>query len=209
MDEPLSNLDAKLRGTMRQEISRLQRELRNTTVYVTHDQIEAMTLADRIVILHDGVIQQVGPPLEVYRRPTNRFVAGFIGSPSMNFLEVEVEVVDEGDGRTLRAPGVTVPLPPALGHRLDAFRGGNLILGFRPQDVELAVNGDGRFCGRVDTVETYGSETYINLVLDGSDARVAARLPPTVEVAADAALQLTAPDESLFFFDPHTEAAIY
>ncbi len=132
-DEPLSNLDAKLRGTMREEIKQLHRELKTTTIYVTHDQIEAMTLADRIVILKDGYVAQVGTPTEVFKRPANKFVAQFIGNPSMNMLEAKL-VGEEGNWH-IALGEVTIPLP----ERFHAHASKNLALhfGIRPTDIHL------------------------------------------------------------------------
>ena len=131
MDEPLSNLDAKLRVSMRTEISKLHRELGATTIYVTHDQVEAMTMADRIVSMKDGVVQQVGKPMELYEHPVNLFVAGFIGSPQMNFFDVTVkgETVTFDDGNT-------ITLPENVARRIAPHQG-ELILGIRGEDVKL------------------------------------------------------------------------
>lgn len=131
MDEPLSNLDAKLRVSMRTEISKLHRELGATTIYVTHDQVEAMTMADRIVIMKDGVIQQVGKPMELYDHPKNQFVAGFIGSPQMNFFDVTVNgnVIHFADGSSVAVPeGVTKKL---------GGRQGEMVLGIRGEDIKM------------------------------------------------------------------------
>src|SRR5690606_4292205 len=132
-DEPLSNLDAKLRDEMRSEIKRLHQELGTTMIYVTHDQIEAMTLADRIVLLKDGLIEQAGAPLELFERPATRFVAGFLGSPSMNFVPAQLTA----DGTVRLQDGVTLPLPPA---RRSTNGGGqrDIILGVRPEHMTRA-----------------------------------------------------------------------
>lgn len=131
MDEPLSNLDAKLRVSMRSEISKLHRQLGSTTIYVTHDQVEAMTMADRIVIMKDGVIQQVGKPMDLYEHPANKFVAGFIGSPQMNFYEVKVA------GNTMTfSDGSKMQLPESVVTRLNG-RQGTLVLGIRGEDIKL------------------------------------------------------------------------
>ena len=160
MDEPLSNLDAKLRVQMRTTISRLQKELGTTTVYVTHDQVEAMTLGDRIVIMRDGVVQQVGPPQDLYDHPRNLFVAGFIGSPPMNFLPAKITP----DG--LRSPLGTIPPSDRLRR---ATSGPNtpdeVILGIRPEafeDAELVPDADPSttFTGTVDILESLGAEKY-------------------------------------------------
>ena len=131
MDEPLSNLDAKLRVSMRNEISKLHRELGTTTIYVTHDQVEAMTMADRIVIMKDGVIQQAGAPMELYENPVNKFVAGFIGSPQMNFYQVSVSgnEMTFSDGRKIR---LSVEAAARLKGRV-----GQMIMGIRGEDIKL------------------------------------------------------------------------
>ncbi len=162
MDEPLSNLDAKLRVQMRTEISRIQQQLETTTIYVTHDQTEAMTLGDRIAVMRAGVLQQVGPPSELYGRPVNLFVAGFIGSPSMNFLPGEL------DGENLRLPMGTVRLPDELRRRLESGPGDGrreVIAGLRPEHFEDARIGEKRpgsttFKARIDVLESMGSEYY-------------------------------------------------
>jgi multiple sugar transport system ATP-binding protein len=161
MDEPLSNLDAKLRVQMRTEIARIQQRLGTTTIYVTHDQTEAMTLGDRIAVMRAGVLQQVGPPSELYGDPANLFVAGFIGSPSMNFLPGELE------GEGVRLPIGTVPLRPELRDRLVAAGRTNrhVIAGLRPEHFEdAAVVGDTSngvtFKAHIDVLESMGSEYY-------------------------------------------------
>ena len=154
-DEPLSNLDAKLRVQMRAEIKRLHQRLKVTTVYVTHDQIEAMTMADRIVVMHDGVVKQAGTPLELYDRPANRFVAGFIGSPAMNFLEA---TADRGVLRL--TDGQTMPLP--AGAPLE--EGQAVTVGVRPEDLAVAEAG---LAVRVDLVEPTGAEIHVNATLGG------------------------------------------
>jgi multiple sugar transport system ATP-binding protein len=184
MDEPLSNLDAKLRVQMRTVVSRLQKKLGTTTVYVTHDQTEAMTLGDRVVIMRGGAVQQIGPPQELYDEPANLFVAGFIGSPSMNFLSAVVE------DSTLRTGLGQVPLDDRLRAALtgsDAPR--ELILGIRPEhfeDAALVDESAGRrgleFTAPVDLVESMGSDKYVYFTLDGAPASAA----DLDELAADA-----------------------
>src|SRR3989441_11401574 len=145
-DEPLSNLDAKLPLQMRREIARLHRQLRATMLYVTHDQAEAMTLGDRIVVMHDGRVQQIDPPLAVYRLPRNTFVAGFIGSPAMNLLEGELVAADS---LAFRAKGAafTVAVPAAKAHGLAGRAGRPVILGIRPEHVRLRAGGPGEEAG--------------------------------------------------------------
>ena len=163
MDEPLSNLDAKLRVQMRTEVSRLQRRLGTTTVYVTHDQTEAMTLGDRVAVMRSGLLQQVGSPQELYDRPRNLFVAGFIGSPSMNFMP---SVVEDG---TLRTPLGDVPLAGRLGRALEqANAPRDLIVGIRPEDFEDAalVPADQRSSGitfraTIDVLESLGADVFV------------------------------------------------
>ena len=206
MDEPLSNLDAKLRGQMRSEISRLHDRFKITTFYVTHDQVEAMTMADRIVIIEGGVIQQVGAPMEVYRRPNNKFVAGFIGSPSMNFATVQLH--ERGGQQELRGEGVRLTADDELWQRLERFAGDGLIIGVRPQDLVPAGDGaEALFSGEVEVVEPYGAETYIDLSL--GQTTVTARLDPTCAPARGEAFALSAPAERIYFFDPHNETTIY
>ena len=155
-DEPLSNLDAKLRVQMRAEIKSLHQRIKTTTIYVTHDQIEAMTMADKIVVLNDGVIEQVGAPLELYDRPANLFVAGFIGSPSMNFIDGRIE---EGVFRTEK--GLILPLPENI---KSAPPAGELVYGIRPEHIRASQGGIG---GRAEIVEGTGSEIFAKLDCNG------------------------------------------
>jgi multiple sugar transport system ATP-binding protein len=163
MDEPLSNLDAKLRVQMRAEVSRLQNRLGTTTVYVTHDQTEAMTLGDRVAVMRLGVVQQVGPPQELYDDPVNLFVAGFIGSPSMNFVPAQV------DGDSVKLPMVEAKIPDSVRGKLDSDK---LIAGIRPEDFEDAsLVGDKHdegavFRTKIDVVESMGSELYAHFSLE-------------------------------------------
>jgi multiple sugar transport system ATP-binding protein len=179
MDEPLSNLDAKLRIQMRAEILRIQRRLRTTTVYVTHDQVEAMTLGDRLAVMRDGVLQQVGTPDELYNRPCNVFVAGFIGSPAMNFLAGEVA------NGTLRCPLATIPLSEGL----EGTREGRVIVGIRPEDFEdAALAGENRggitITALVDVLESTGSDVYAHLSLNGRGGDAEQDDPRVRELAA-------------------------
>ncbi|MGK9170759.1 sn-glycerol-3-phosphate ABC transporter ATP-binding protein UgpC [Inquilinus limosus] len=157
-DEPLSNLDAALRVQMRIEIARLHNDLNATMIYVTHDQVEAMTLADKIVVLNAGVIEQVGSPLELYHHPDNLFVAGFIGSPKMNFIETEITAAN-GANATVKLPGagsVTVPVQPGR-----AKAGDKVTLGIRPEHMNESGTGAAAIPGQVLVVERLGGETYL------------------------------------------------
>ncbi len=175
MDEPLSNLDAKLRVQMRTEISRIQQQLETTTIYVTHDQTEAMTLGDRIAVMRPGVLQQVGAASELYNDPVNLFVAGFIGSPSMNFLPAEL------DGDALKLPIGNVRIPDSVRRGLESGRGGarnGLIAGLRPEDFEDASLVSDRSSGhtfkaKIDVLESMGSEFYAYFLVESE--RVSAR----------------------------------
>ena len=181
-DEPLSNLDAKLRVQMRAEIRELQQRLKTTTVYVTHDQIEALTMADKIVVMQAGRIEQVGAPLELYDRPSNQFVAGFIGSPAMNFLSGEI-----ADNAVVTAGGARWPLPPGFKGRIrDGTR--RVIYGVRPEHLRLDAGGVPIV---VQLVEPTGSETQVlarlgeQRLLGAFRERVAAHPGDTIAVAAD------------------------
>jgi multiple sugar transport system ATP-binding protein len=191
-DEPLSNLDAKLRVHMRAEIKALHQQLKTTSVYVTHDQIEAMTMADRIVVMHDGMIQQVGAPLDLYDRPANMFVAGFIGSPGMNFLPATVR--NGGRSEAVLADGQTLRLPDGL-----PLKDGDAItVGLRPEHIRLA--DDGALQGEVVVVEPLGLSTQFYVKLAGqllcvfAMGRAAVKPGDIVRLSADPA--------SLHLFDP-------
>jgi len=167
-DEPLSNLDAKLRVATRAEISKLHRRLGATIIYVTHDQVEAMTMANRIFIMHNGALQQSGAPLEVYRQPVNRFVAGFIGSPAMNFIEATL--LRNENAYFVDATGFRVRLPEAFYPRIQPYAGQRVIFGVRPEDVAehtpAAAGVDtNSLTARADVVEPLGSEIFVYLTL--------------------------------------------
>lgn len=194
-DEPLSNLDARLRVEMRSEIAKLQRRLGTTTVYVTHDQVEAMTLATRIVVMSQGSVQQVGKPLELYRSPVNRFVAGFIGSPSMSFLPVSV--VDGG----LRGTGFRLPLPKTW--RLEASDPGDYLLGVRPEHVSGAVYDDNPGLPlRVDVLEPLGARVHAVGTCGGHP--MTAELPPDTPVRVGEVVRLRVDMGEVHLFDAAT-----
>jgi multiple sugar transport system ATP-binding protein len=206
-DEPLSNLDAMLRVQMRVEIKKIHDRLGTTAVYVTHDQVEAMTLGDRVVVMKDGIVQQVGDPLELYNAPANRFVAGFIGSPAMNFAKVGV--AEEGGTICAVGDGMRLELPPRIAERLRAHVGDEVTLGIRPEDLYLA-SGDGAdglsFAAVVEVVERLGSQILLDVKV-GSGAMVAA-VEPTVQAKVREHLRLRLNAERLHFFEGRSEIAI-
>ncbi len=201
-DEPLSNLDAKLRKHMRTELSRIHSEFGITTVYVTHDQEEAMTMADRIVILDQGELQQIGAPKRVYHEPANRFVADFIGSPSMNFREVTVER-DGGAGR-LVGDAFAYEVD---GRILDGIPTDELELGVRPENVDIDPSAppERSFEATVDVVEVVGSDNFVYLDLGGEEFRV--RTPTGVEPAEGETVRVTFDVDDLHLFDARTGEA--
>jgi multiple sugar transport system ATP-binding protein len=154
-DEPLSNLDAKLRVQMRIEIKALHQRLKTTTIYVTHDQIEAMTMADRIVVMHDGIVEQIGTPLELYDHPANTFVAGFIGSPAMNFVPGTLRA--DGGGLVLEASGGRLALPTGCKGR----DGQKVTFGIRPEHLAMSATGPDSFDAEVEVVEPTGADTHV------------------------------------------------
>jgi multiple sugar transport system ATP-binding protein len=227
MDEPLSNLDAKLRVQTRTEVARLQQRLGTTTIYVTHDQTEALTLGDRVAVMRSGVLQQVGAPMELYNSPVNLFVAGFIGSPAMNFMPATVE------NDTVKLPFGDVRLPGELHERVRDHHGRSLIAGIRPEHFEDAtLVGDARdrgttFRARIDVLESLGSELYAHfnvstdasidsqelrelaedagggdVPLEGGEGSVVARLDPGSEVKQGEEAELWVDATKLQLFDP-------
>ena len=206
-DEPLSNLDAKLRVQMRVELKKLHERLAVTSVYVTHDQVEAMTLGDRVVVMKDGVVQQVGEPLELYNTPANRFVAGFIGSPAMNFADVSL--AENGGHPVAEAPGLRIVLPDALAARARAKLGRNATLGIRPEDIHLAGatdSADHCFEANVEVVEQLGSEILLDTRVGA--ATMVASVDPMVKVRPHDKLRLALNPARLHLFDGESEAAI-
>jgi multiple sugar transport system ATP-binding protein len=205
LDEPLSNLDAKLRMSMRVEIARLHRQLGTTMVYVTHDQIEAMTLGQRIVVLKDGEVQQIDTPMALYERPVNVFVATFLGSPKMNLLWGSLLDDGTGDLRLRIAEGVELKLQPSDGMRtrLRAWVGRELTVGLRPEDMHLG-GADAPAClpAKVEAVEPVGNEAFISLGWGGCDLVV--RLPPYDLPKAGDTVHLGYAAERMHFFDSAT-----
>ena len=205
-DEPLSNLDAKLRAQMRVEIKRLRVRVPTTSVFVTHDQVEAMTLGDRVVVMRDGSIQQVGTPLQVYGRPANRFVAGFIGAPAMNFLDVTIS--GEGSALFAETSFLRLAVPADMSQALAGCRGNRVILGVRPEHLALGrATAQSSFDASVEVIEQLGSEMILET--SAGDARLTvARVDPQARLAAGEKVPLSVLPERLHFFDPVTEAAI-
>jgi multiple sugar transport system ATP-binding protein len=205
-DEPLSNLDAKLRVQMRVELKKLHERLAVTSIYVTHDQVEAMTLGDRVVVMKDGVVQQVGEPLELYNTPANRFVAGFIGSPAMNFAEV---TLNGGNGRLwAEAPGLRVGVPEPLAARVNGHSG-KATLGIRPEDLHVAGPADpADFCFEVEVevVEQLGSEILLDT--RAGNSTFVASVDPMLRTRVHEKLRLAINPDRLHLFDAQTEAAI-
>jgi multiple sugar transport system ATP-binding protein len=235
MDEPLSNLDAKLRVEMRAEIARIQRDLAVTTIYVTHDQVEAMTMGDRVCVLRGGYLQQAATPQELYDRPVNLFVAEFIGSPAMNLVQVQL------NGSCVRLGGQELAVPESvLGARpgLKAYEGKEVVLGIRPEDIkdaELARNGTGRLTVEVDIREDMGSEVFAHFAVDAKPVQTRevleameeedvpeavrersrrgvpfiARLERGTRAKEGERLELSVDTARLHFFDPQSGLAIY
>src|SRR5215213_5508213 len=206
-DEPLSNLDAKLRVQMRVEIKKLHQRLATTSIYVTHDQVEAMTLGDRVVVMKDGLIQQMGEPLELYNNPANRYVAGFIGSPAMNFADTVIEEV----GNAVYAANSTmrIRVPEQIAARMGPHKGKPTTLGIRPEDLHMATGADPEdlsFDAVVEVAEQLGSEIILDLKAGGS--AMVASVEPTVKVKPQQKIRLGINPAGLRFFDATTEAAI-
>ncbi|MFO1060521.1 MAG: ATP-binding cassette domain-containing protein [Dongiaceae bacterium] len=204
LDEPLSNLDAALRVKTRTEIKRLQRELGVTSIFVTHDQEEAMVLSDRVAVIRSGRLQQIGPPMEVYREPRNLFVASFIGSPAMNLLEVEAGVADGAIAATLAGQRLTLPLAtvaagslPRIGQRR------KLLLGIRPTDLVVGAARDQQLAGTVFLVEPVGPVTYVDVDLGGQVLK--ATCDPDAAPATGDRLLLGFASGRVRLFDPESE----
>lgn len=216
MDEPLSNLDAKLRVQMRTEISKLHNKLQTTIIYVTHDQTEALTMGTRIVVMKDGFIQQVDTPANLYERPQNMFVAGFIGSPQMNFVDVKVEkVTDEkgGEGVVLRFGKNSIKLPEGKAKRLLAseYIGKEVVMGIRPENlhdeaVYLESMSDSVVTARVEVVEMLGSETLLYVLVD--DVDFIARVNPRTKAKVGDIIKIAFDANKVHLFDKETEKTI-
>ncbi|NJK76098.1 MAG: ATP-binding cassette domain-containing protein [Microcoleus sp. SU_5_6] len=205
MDEPLSNLDAKLRAETRSQIVQLQRQLGTTTIYVTHDQTEAMTMGDRIAIMDGGQLQQVAQPLELYRKPANLFVAQFIGSPPMNFLQVQFTAP-----LLVSHPQFRFTLPDIWAKNLQQYDGRSLILGIRPEHLSIHPPATKNLSVQVDIVEALGHETYLQVSLtDAPAVQMQVRVPPDRTVRVGEELWLAIAHDKIHLFDPDTELAIF
>jgi multiple sugar transport system ATP-binding protein len=238
MDEPLSNLDAKLRVTMRGEIESLQKRLGVTTVYVTHDQVEAMTMGDRVAVLLDGELQQVDTPTEVYDRPANLFVAGFIGSPPMNLAQAPLERGDDGPVLNLGDTRIPIPADLARERGLAAWTGKPVIVGIRPEDLQGSARANGgertaTMKGKIQRVEALGAtllgyfavdaeapkgagviaavgdETLVDAPLTGTSGTLfCATFEPRTAIRIGDSVDVTLAVDRLHFFDPQTEASL-
>ena len=210
MDEPLSNLDAKLRGQMRIEISKLHQRLGTTIIYVTHDQTEAMTLGTRIVVMKDGVIQQVDTPQNLYEKPQNLFVAGFMGSPQMNFLDAVVRI--NGTAVTLEVAGQSIPLPPAKAKKLidGGYNGKTVVMGIRPEDVydsEMFIEtAKCVFSSTIKVYELLGAEVF--LYFDLGEFPMTARVDPRSNARPGDTVRFAFDVEKIHVFDKETEQVI-
>ncbi|OZM56347.1 sugar ABC transporter ATP-binding protein [Lottiidibacillus patelloidae] len=206
MDEPLSNLDAKLRVQMRAEITKLHQRLQTTMIYVTHDQTEAMTMADRIVIMKDGVVQQVGSPKEVYSNPDNIFVGGFIGSPAMNFIEGKLE-----NGTFIINENAKLTIPEGKMKKLKDYVGKKVVLGVRPEDIHdelvfIESSPGSTLNVDIEVAELMGAETYLHSKV--ADYSFIARIDSRTDVKNGQKLQLAFDMNKVHFFDVETEQAI-
>ncbi len=208
-DEPLSNLDAKLRVQMRTEISKLHTRLGATMVYVTHDQVEAMTMGDRIAVMNEGKVQQIDAPLRLYEDPANQFVAGFIGSPSMNFIAGSI--LDEGTSLSFEGAGVRLPLPEVFTERLKSYARTDVMLGIRPEDIHdpsTLVPGKqlAELTAKVEVVEPMGSEVF--LYLSAGPTPLVARVDPLHVPQVGHSVRLAVEVGKAHFFDRDSAASL-
>ncbi len=212
-DEPLSNLDAKLRVAMRTEITKLHQRLQTTFIYVTHDQTEAMTMASRIVVMKDGVMQQVDTPQNLYDYPTNQFVAGFIGSPQMNFFNAKLSKEGQDVVATFGSNKIVVPAAKVAKLTDESYIGKDVILGIRPEDIydseeALAKYPNAIISADVEVTELMGSETYLYLKTTGKDENIIARVDPRTASRQGETIKVCFDVTHLHFFDKETEQTI-
>ncbi len=207
LDEPLSNLDAKLRASMRTELVKLHNQLGSTIVHVTHDQVEALTMGERICIMRNGRVIQTGPPMEVYRNPADTFVAGFLASPPMNLLHARLEA--EGNGLAVTANGISLPIPESFVSAYEGYRDREVVLGLRPEDLHNNHGGSGHatFEVKVVAVETLGPEVIlVGALPDGLE--IAARMTRYFHAAIGAQQRLTIDMREMHLFDPETTLVV-
>ncbi len=206
-DEPLSNLDAKLRVQMRAEISKLHQQLKTTVIYVTHDQTEAMTMGDRITVLHLGYVQQVDSPINLYDNPTNMFVAGFIGSPSMNFIKGKL--IEKDKKLLFVAEGVE--LTPAKKHldKIKDYKNKEIVLGMRPEHLKVSKKGDPcNLKATISVIEPMGNEMVIYLERKNVEEMILARIITDTPPERGIEIEMSVSNESCHFFDPTTEKSL-
>jgi len=203
-DEPLSNLDAKMRVIMRAELKKLQRELRTTTIHVTHDQLEAMTMGDRVVVMHGGSVKQIGTPEEIYSRPVDTFVAGFVGTPPINFVRCSVE--ERKGAVTLNAGDFRLRLPARLGNLVRRNASGpEVILGVRPEDIKIEDGGE-KIQARVELVEPVGADNYVHFAV--GRGKLIAKTPASFRPGLGKTVRISFDMGKIHVFDGKTEKAI-
>ena len=212
-DEPLSNLDAKLRVAMRTEITKLHQRLQTTFIYVTHDQTEAMTMASRIVVMKDGVVQQVDTPQNLYDYPGNEFVAGFIGSPPMNFFNVKLSKVGQDVVASFGNNKIVVPTSKVSKFTDESYVGKEVVMGIRPENIDdgeamLAAHPEAAIDVNVEVTEQMGSETYLYLTTTGKEGNIIARVDPRTASRAGDKIRVAFDVNHLHFFDKDTEKTI-
>ena len=210
-DEPLSNLDAKLRVQMRIELKKLHERLQATVIYVTHDQVEAMTMGDRIVVMKDGIVQQVGSPLEIYNHPANRFVAGFIGSPAMNFIPCRL--IEEGSCYHIDTGDYRIALPDALSSQLGSVKGDDFVFGIRPEHFQNTADGNGQtgdlpvIKATINVIETLGKETFLDL--STGDLSLTALLDADIEARTHEEIGLVPNLDKIHLFNSESGEAVF
>jgi len=210
MDEPLSNLDAKLRVQMRTEISKLHKRLNTTFIYVTHDQTEAMTMGTRIVVMKDGIVQQVDTPQTIYEKPENMFVAGFIGSPQMNFTDAKI--VKEGNNLFVTFGKEKLPIPADKAKVIDAgYEGKEVVFGIRPEHMNddakfMEEHKDSTISAKIEVMEHMGPETFLYFVCEGTN--MVARVEPTTTAQLEQTIKLALDMDKMHIFDKTTEVAV-
>lgn len=211
MDEPLSNLDAKLRVQTRAEIIKLHEDLQTTFIYVTHDQTEAMTMGDRIVVMKDGLVQQVDTPQNLYEKPVNVFVASFIGSPQMNFMDVEVKGEVDNCSLVLGKTSISLPKEKANILKEKGYMGKKMVFGIRPEDIYneasfLEKSKDSIISGKVELVEMMGAERYVYIIIEGN--KIVARVDSSSKESIGDMAKFAIDKDKIYLFDKETEKAV-